>query len=265
MLHERAEVVDSAWAETPSSSALLAGSGYPSPDEEDESSADPDSTIAALEPPPPPQQSPPRQQHANDAGAAVSMNDEGDDQGDEEEQQTPCAGAAVGAAVAPAVWSACSPRQQRRRVQAQPVRLNAAAVRCYRYAQGRTTVEGSGAAARWQGRDATLHYFLPEGWSPSYKFTVFEDSYVLSFRRAADDVRPLTAYHLARPLHGARSPEGETPALLEFELVWPVELDAELLKSVEAACDRVVPGAKRKPQEPQIPFSLHLKLQRLEV
>jgi len=85
---------------------------------------------------------------------------------------------------------------------------------------------------------------------------------VLSFARAAGDPPwPPTAYHLARPLHGAR----ERP---EFELVWPIELDRSLLETIEASCDRVVPGAKRKPgglPQPLSLHSVHLKLQRLDV
>ena len=171
----------------------------------------------------------------------------------------------------PPAWPPCSPRSvQRRRAQAQPLRCDAAAaVVCYRYAQGKPEAAGAeGSNGRWQGRKAHLHYFLPENWSPSYKFTVFEDSYVLSFAREADPWPP-TAYHLARPLcSGARTPADGATALPEFELVWPVELDTSLLESVEAACDRVVPGAKRKPQEVRQPLSVHsvhLKLQRLNV
>jgi len=158
-----------------------------------------------------------------------------------------------------------SPRQQRR-AQAQPMRLDGMPpVCCYRYAQGRPATDA--ADERWQGRAAQLHYFLPENWSPSYKFTVFEDSYVLSFARVASDSWPPTAYHLARPLHGARSDSG-APEQPEFELVWPIELDRSLLEMVEVACDRVMPGVKRKPGGLPQPLSLHsvnLKLQKLEM
>ena len=158
-------------------------------------------------------------------------------------------------------WTAESPRL-RRRVQAQPVRLATAVVLCYRYAQGQTKPDSGG---RWHGRGAQLRYFLPENWSPSYKFTVFEDSSILSFVHTMDETCSSSAHYLARPLHGARVTEAGAVALPEFELVWPVELDVELLKSVEAACDQIVPGAKRKPQEPQVPFLLHLKLQKLDL
>jgi hypothetical protein len=64
-----------------------------------------------------------------------------------------------------------SPRQ--RRAVAQPLRLEEnPRVICYQYQHTTQT-------SRWQGRRATLHYFLPESWSPGYKFTVFEDSYIL--------------------------------------------------------------------------------------
>lgn len=179
----------------------------------------------------------------------------------------------------PPAWP-ISPRPRRRAV-AQPLRLDSAPhVLCYRYAQGRASTEDG----RWQGRHAHLHYYLPENWSPSYKFTVFEDSYVLSFSPAAPahaahlaaqahhmpppPAPPAhAAFHLARPLHGAPADGGEAPAA-EFELVWPVELDKSLLDAIDAACDRVVPvGAKRKPQSLST-LSLHgvnLKLQKLNV
>jgi|EP00900_Chrysochromulina_parva_P021021 hypothetical protein len=158
-----------------------------------------------------------------------------------------------------------SPRLQRR-AQAQPMRLDTTVpVCCYRYAQGRPALEA--ADERWQGRTAYLHYFLPENWSPSYKFTVFEDSYVLSFACGAGEPWPPTCYHLARPLHGARPPSGGAQRP-EFELVWPMELDRSLLEMVDAACDRVMPGVKRKPSglaQPLSMHSVHLKLQRLEM
>lgn len=154
-------------------------------------------------------------------------------------------------------------QQQRRRPQAQPERMHSTAVLCYPYLQGRVEAADE---TQWQGHRAHLHYFLPENWSPSYKFTVFEDSYVLSFACADGETWP-PAYHLGRPLHGPRATEGGAPTLPEFELVWPVELDPALLETIEATCDRVVPGAKRKPQEAQ-PLALHnvhMKMMRLTV
>ena len=225
-------------------------------------SVDPTTIVVPLEPP----------AQLRLVGGEPSMNDDltiGDDEADDEGNEADDDGLAttLPPALAP-IWLAAgtppsvpaSPRQ-RRRAQAQPMRLHASPpVCCYRYEQGRPAAEL--ADGRWQGSAAYLHYFLPENWSPSYKFTVFEDSYVLSFARAAGDPPwPPTAYHLARPLHGAR----ERP---EFELVWPIELDRSLLETIEASCDRVVPGAKRKPgglPQPLSLHSVHLKLQRLEM
>ena len=42
-----------------------------------------------------------------------------------------------------------------------------------------------------------------------------------------------------------------------------MELDATLLDAVAAACERVQPGAKRKPQHALSLSTVHLKLQRL--
>jgi hypothetical protein len=187
----------------------------------------------------------------------------------------------------------------RRRAVAQPQRLDALPpALCYKYEQGRAAA----GAGRWQGRKAHLRYYLPENWSPSYRFTVFEDSYILSIARdltasaepshgagspalerppptwlAPVNLEPpqppsplpssAHAYHLARPLHsGAATSGGGAPAAAEFELVWPVEVDQALLEAVEAACDRVVPGAKRKPHG-AIPNlnGVNLKMQKLGV
>jgi len=196
----------------------------------------------------------------------------------------------------------------RRRAVVQPHRLDPTehCVLCYSYAQQppRPRPGAAEGGQRWQGQRARLHYYLPENWSSSYKFTVFEDSYILSFVDPADallpDAHQLHAaassasavpdamsvrmmagddelpppppparadaarghlagggFHLARPLHGAHG-----SGVGEFELVWPVELDRALLEAVEAACDRVVPGAKRKPQTVGLQ-SVHLKLQKL--
>jgi hypothetical protein len=178
------------------------------------------------------------------------------------------------------MWPGPSPHPRRRAV-AQPHRLNSAQpVLCYRYAQGRAPA----ADGRWQGRHAHLHFYLPENWSPSYKFTVFEDSYVLSFSPAAPahatqlaaqahQLPPPPAspavYYLARPLHGAAAAERGAPAAAEFELVWPIELDSAFLEAVEAGCDRLVPvGAKRKPHAPMSNLALqgvNMKLQRLDM
>ena len=166
------------------------------------------------------------------------------------------------------------------RAVAQPTRLDSSvAVLCYKYEQGRPEPAqlAAGSTGRWQGIPAHMHYYLPENWSPSYKFTVFEDSYVLSIARGADadsaaSHTPPTfgqpflsaAYYLARSLHGAPG-SGSGESVREFELVWPVELDETLLSAVSSACDRVVPGAKRKPHGAVSLSGVNLKLQRMNV
>ena len=180
-----------------------------------------------------------------------------------------------------------TPRPRNRAV-AQPLRLDSSlSVVCYKYEQGRpdpAQITASSSSGRWQGRRAHMHYYLPENWSPSYKFTVFEDSYILSIARDAEAYSPerfapsqppfppppphaaSAAYHLARPLHGALSSgSSASPAQAEFELVWPVELDDTLLDAVESACDRVVLGAKRKPHSAISLNGVNLKLQRMNV
>ena len=222
-------------------------------------------------------------------------------------------------------WSSAPPSdvvasaRPRRRAVAQPLRLDSSPpVLCYKFEQGRA----ASSSGRWQGRQAHLHYYLPENWSPSYRFTVFEDSYILSLahepepphgsaqqqpppppplvphvpreglrprgprQTAPPSFEPLPphspssstarAFHLARPLCAGppRSAAGAAAALsaattltpaAEFELVWPVGLDGALLEAVEAACDRVVPGAKRKLHSAISLNGVNLKLQRLEM
>ena len=93
----------------------------------------------------------------------------------------------TGAGTSSASWSPFQqPQPRTRRAIAVPVRLDASVhAICYRYAQGRAAA-GDG---RWQGRTAHLHYFLPENWSPSYKFTVFEDSYILSLAPTDEEMQ----------------------------------------------------------------------------
>ena len=150
------------------------------------------------------------------------------------------------------------PRQKRALVQ--PHRLESGTdVWCHAYAQAR---EGGAL----MGHAARLVYYLPEHWSPSYKFTVFEDSYVLQFvPPAAADGGPAAApaqYHLARPVQTAC----HQCHLPEFELVWPVPLDVTLMDAVRSACDRCMPGTKRKAygHEPSMSMSsVHTKLRKL--
>ena len=132
-----------------------------------------------------------------------------------------------------------------------------------------------GAGSRFrQGNTARLQYFLPASWSPAYKFTVFEDSYILSFEK--DIVVPLDCsnaetpfsdsllrYHLARPLHTMRGDSAHS--LAEFELVWPMQLDHVLLDAVQRECEAVYPGVKRKAQHSLAFSTVHLKLQKLDL
>ena len=150
-----------------------------------------------------------------------------------------------------------TPRQ--RRAVAQPLRLDSQPhVVCYLYQH---TVAGS--SSSWQGHAARLCFFLPENWSPAYKFTVFEDSYVVQFDEdtvSSDGTEP---FHLARPLHTRRHAREGGEDLAEFELVWPMPVDRIFLDAVQRACETVVPGAKRKPRHALSLSTVHLKLQKL--
>lgn len=144
-----------------------------------------------------------------------------------------------------------------KRAVAQPQRIEAGPeVLCHTYQQVRDY------SLRWQGRSARLCYFLPENWSPSYKFTVFEDSYVLQFVPTSADGASSSSlqYHLARPTQTVMGTDGSQ--LAEFELVWPVPLDVTLMDAVQHACDRVKPGTKRKPHDTSM-SAVHLKLRKL--
>ena len=79
-----------------------------------------------------------------------------------------------------ATYASVSPL--RRRALPRPLQLSGARAHCRAY-----PVEGVREAAHL----AQLCFFLPESWSPAYKFTVFEDSYVVSFHP------PLTARPVA--------------------------------------------------------------------
>ena len=114
---------------------------------------------------------------------------------------------------------------------------------------------------RQPGRAAQLCFFLPHNWSASYKFTVFENSYILAFPAPGEPPgRPATEFHLARPVEAqseltvggvvSRFIEGGvSPPFPEFELVWPIQLDRTLLDAVRLACERTQLGCKRKPHE----------------
>ena len=164
----------------------------------------------------------------------------GDDDADDDEM--------VDSASTPAV-----PRHKRAPVPP-PQRLESKEVWCHVYAQTREV----GALV---GHTARLAYFLPEHWSSSYKFTVFEDSYVLQFVPLPTSTAQVQ-YHLARPVQSAC----HQCHLPEFELVWPVPLDLTLMDAVRSACDRVTPGTKRKSSghEPAMSMSsVHSKLRKL--
>ena len=85
----------------------------------------------------------------------------------------------------------------------------------------------------------------PENWSASYKFTVFEGSYIVRLLRLGAGHEPVLSpprFHLARPLAASDARSADA----DFQLVWPHELDATLLDAVQHACDSVSLGAKRK-------------------
>ena len=158
-----------------------------------------------------------------------------------------------------AVAEPATPRQ--RRALAQPQRLEGGLdVLCHTYSQVRDV------SVRWQGRTgqgcaARLCYFLPENWSPSYKYTIFEDSYVLQFAPTGSaDATGALQYHLARQTQQATSADGSR--LAEFELVWPVPLDVTLMEAVQHACERLKPGTKRKPHDTSM-SAVHQKLRKL--
>ena len=71
--------------------------------------------------------------------------------------------------------------------------------------------------------------------------------------------------HLARPLHTRRHTAESGEELAEFELVWPMPVDRQLLETVQRACETVHPGAKRKPRHALSLSTVHLKLQKLDL
>eukprot|EP00966_Prymnesium_polylepis_P083634 1936996-Prymnesium_polylepis.1 len=160
-----------------------------------------------------------------------------------------------------------APRQ--RRAVAQPLRLeNNSHVLCYLYQHTQ-----AGSSSSWQGHTARLCYFLPENWSPAYRYSVFEESFVVCFEedflppdgadQCGGDGAP--QLYLARPLHTRRQAANGGEELAEFELVWPMPLDRTLLDTVQRACDVVHPGAKRKPRHALSLSSVHQKLQKLDL
>jgi len=157
------------------------------------------------------------------------------------------------------------PRQ--RRAVAQPLRLeNNPRVICYLHQHTQ-----SGSSCSWHGHEARLCYFLPESWSPAYKFTVFEDSYIVQFDEdveatyAAELSNSGKQFHLARPFHTKKNTLDGGGQLAEFEMVWPVPVDRMLLDAVQRACESVHPGAKRKPRHALSLSTVHLKMQKLDL
>jgi hypothetical protein len=95
-------------------------------------------------------------------------------------------------------------------------------------------------AAPWS---TILYSFLPPGWSPAYKFTVFEDAFLVLFVELdirGIPVREDDGFHLARPISAPRATAGlaptadtvRAPGLPAFELVWPLKMDGEFTRQV---------------------------------
>ncbi|EOD21976.1 hypothetical protein EMIHUDRAFT_444331, partial [Emiliania huxleyi CCMP1516] len=119
-------------------------------------------------------------------------------------------------------------RPRPRRPLAHPQRCDGSTVALFAYAAApprSSTPAGARAAslrqdddgrARFSGR---LRYYLPEGWCSSYKFTVFERSYVVQL-----DSHGSEQFCLARPVTASLA-----DAARDFELVWPVPLEPSIL------------------------------------
>lgn len=128
---------------------------------------------------------------------------------------------------------------------------------CFGYPQ-RGTQPGAHPAENGRERyPAQLCYYLPEGWSASYKFTVFERSYVVMI---GVGVPAEPQFCLARPVQPPATGAGGRGALGvaaqhsqgvqggELELVWPMPLDTAVIDAVRGAC-AVQPRAKRKTED----------------
>jgi hypothetical protein len=128
---------------------------------------------------------------------------------------------------------------------------------CLGYPQRGQQSVAHAAEERRERYPARLCYYLPEGWSASYKFTVFERSYVVLI---GADMPAEPHFGLARPVHpsvaGAAGRGAPGPAVQqsqgaqggELELVWPMPLDTAVLDAVRGAC-AVQPRAKRKMED----------------
>lgn len=93
---------------------------------------------------------------------------------------------------------------------------------------------------------AIVKHFLPLGWSPEYKFTVFEDAFLVIFIEVDSNgvqIREDDGFHLARPVLETRAATlaasgvyGASFARLPaFELVWPLKMDNAFTRQVTHA------------------------------
>lgn len=116
---------------------------------------------------------------------------------------------------------------------------------------------------------AQILYYLPENWSASYRFTVFEGSYVVCSPPCSADKQAGESsdvvFRLARPTGGWTGASAvRQSGLPQFEMVWPVPLDQMLLDAIREACQQTQSRAKRKPHE--LPMStVHQKLRKLSM
>lgn len=109
-----------------------------------------------------------------------------------------------------------------------------------------------------------MRSFLPSGWSPAYKFTVFEDAFLvlfIDFDASGMPIREDDGFHLARPVAAPRTaaaaalalPAAAHPHQLPtFELVWPLKMDSEFTRQVAHAFAELTQGRrpdKRKASE----------------
>ncbi|KAG8466870.1 hypothetical protein KFE25_008249 [Diacronema lutheri] len=104
--------------------------------------------------------------------------------------------------------------------------------------------------AKGIARFAVVKHFLPSGWSPAYKFTVFEDAFLVifvEFDESGVPIREDDGFHLARPVAVPRGTSASTISagtsvadagaheLPMFELVWPLKMDGEFTRQVACA------------------------------
>jgi hypothetical protein len=123
--------------------------------------------------------------------------------------------------------------------------------------------------------------FLPPGWSPAYKFTVFEDAFLVLFVEIDENGVPAReddGFHLARP-HTERGAHARNsgaaclcgpPGLPTFELVWPLKMDVAFTRQVahtfaQQLPVRSRPGKRKECEQPvgELASEVGHKLQRL--